>query len=423
MRAGESAAVGAGAPEVRRDHGFLGSGDLSRLERLVETGDDPRIGRREGDVDVSGHGREPADRAPVEGFALNRAARAGREHDLSLVTGLVESLRRDLRAVAELRVARPEVDAGRRRLVRVVLGRGLAPHRPAPRPDRAETELFRDLFRGKRLQLRDLQPREQRRVLAPTRARRRVEAEHDPELARRDAHRGVRRDAVAEERPQRPAAGERALLRDARGGEVGLADDVRVVRDLPPPVAGDVAGVRHGGDQQHRMRTPGRERLEVDQDVAPVLGVRGAPGRDQVRAVELVLGDHRLRAPHRHRGRVVHPVRPVDHVRRIERLERRADPADEVQVEVDRLRAVAPEQLGIDEVRGRPDHAGPRKDLPEGNRAVGEVDPERSLVGDPAGLGRGSRPGRSGPVRHSGERRARRKCDENEALHPTRVQR
>ena len=192
--------------------------------------------------------REPADRAPVEGFALSRAARSARKHDLPLVAGLVESLaaRPSGRCRASGRAPR-----GRRRPPSACPGRSrasLAPHGPAPRPDGAETELFRDLFRGERLQLRDLEPREQPRVLAPARARRRVEAEHDPELARWGCPIAVYgATAVAEERPQRPAARERALPRDPRGGEVGLADDVRVVRDLTPPVARDVAGVRPEG--------------------------------------------------------------------------------------------------------------------------------------------------------------------------------
>ena len=247
-------------------------------------------------------------------------------------------------------------------------------------------------------------------MLAAARARRRMEAEHEPELACRNADRRELGHALAEHHPQRPAAGDRALLGELRRREIRLAHDVRDFRSLAPPVAGLVAGVRGARHEQNRPRAEVREGLEVEENVAAVLRVRLAPRRDQARAVELVLGNHRARASHRERGRRVHALRAVDDHRRVERLERRADAPDEVHVPVDGLRAVAPVQLRVDVVRGRGDHAAMRERLPEGDAGVGEVDPERALR-HRAGARGGS------AMRRGGKPRAQRERDDQKPPH------
>ena len=68
----------------------------------------------------------------------------------------VEVLAGEVRAVAQLRVARPEPDAGGRLLVRVALAD--APDAPAPRPDGRDGELLGDLLRRQRLELDDVEP-------------------------------------------------------------------------------------------------------------------------------------------------------------------------------------------------------------------------------------------------------------------------
>src|SRR5207237_5339654 len=122
--------------------------------------------------------------------ARERAASAPGEDELPFRPRGVELLSGDLRSVAELRVARPEIDAGRERLVRVVLGD--APDAPAPRPDRAQADLLRDLLRGQGLELAHLEPLPQRRAVAASEAGRRVAAEHDSELAHRASRRRYR---------------------------------------------------------------------------------------------------------------------------------------------------------------------------------------------------------------------------------------
>src|SRR6185312_10841545 len=110
-----------------------------------------------------------------------------------------------------------------------------APGGPAPRPHRSQADLARDLLRGQSLQLRHLEPGIARRALTPPRASGRLEAEHQPELAGGQPRRGELRDPLAEEVAQRAAALDRPLLRDAGRGEVRLAHDFGVLRELPPP--------------------------------------------------------------------------------------------------------------------------------------------------------------------------------------------
>ena len=217
MRTGERGPVGAAAAEARGDDGSLGLGDLARRELLVEARDHPRVGGRVRDVGVTRDRRQAADHLRLDDLAVHLAAGARREDELALGARRVELRPGNLRPVAELRVAGPEVDAGGERLLRVVLRRVLAEDRPAPRPDRPQPELLGDLLGGERLQLRHLEPRAELGVLAAAGAGRRVEAEHDPELARRDAERRVRRDPLPEQRPQRPAALRAALPSQACG--------------------------------------------------------------------------------------------------------------------------------------------------------------------------------------------------------------
>src|SRR5207237_6096878 len=188
--------------------------DAVRLQGRGEARYRAREDRSERNVRIAGHRREGADVARIDSLARERAAGAPREDELPFRPRGVELLSGHLRAVAELRVTRPEVDAGRERLVRVVLGD--APDAPAPRPDRAQADLLRDLLRGQGLQLGHLEPLPQRRAVAASEAGRRVEAEHDSDLAHRDARVRERGDPPPKDVAYVPAAGERPHSPDPR---------------------------------------------------------------------------------------------------------------------------------------------------------------------------------------------------------------
>src|SRR5207253_9351873 len=144
MRPRERRSVGAIAPEAGTDRRLLGRDDVARLERLERARNGARVDGREGDVGVAGHRDERLDVAAPHRPALNRAADAAGQDDLPFGPRGVEVLAARLRPVAKLRAPRPEVDAGGRRFVRVVLGRALPEDTPPPRPDRAQAELLRD---------------------------------------------------------------------------------------------------------------------------------------------------------------------------------------------------------------------------------------------------------------------------------------
>ena len=290
--------------------------------------------------------------------------------------------------VAQLRVAGPEVDASVGRLVGIRLtGR---PGRPAPGPDGGEPELTCDGSSGKCLELRQLEPLARGpQLLPPSGARRRLEPEHDPQLRGRDPDRDEVLRPAAEHLADRSAALDDAQLVDLRRREVDLANDRGHLGDLAPPVPCLAAGIGDAGDEQDRLRAAGGERAEKDQHIRAVLRVAHAPGRQGARTLQLVLGNHRVGAPHRVRGIRVEPVRAVGDRGRIGGLGRGPGPPREVEVEVDGLRPAGANLRRKDEVRGGIDGACLRKQLPERNRAVGEVDPDRLLGRERAGAARG----------------------------------
>src|SRR3954465_13605973 len=212
VRARERRAVAAeAAPEASRHDRALGVCDLLRLQRRLGARDRAGKDGAEGHVGVAGHRREALDRALGEGPAIERAAHAARKCQLALRERGVEVRAARGRTVAQLPVSGPQVDARGGRLVGIRLA--LAPDAPSPRPDRAKPALRRDLLGGKRLQLGHLEPGAAGGALAAARAGRRVEAQHQAELRRRDPDGRELGDALAEQRAQRAAGDDRPLLR------------------------------------------------------------------------------------------------------------------------------------------------------------------------------------------------------------------
>src|SRR5215831_5763884 len=82
-----------------------------------------------------------------------------------LLPRAVEAAPGDRRRVAEARVTRPEVDACGGFLRRILRHPGEP--RPAPRPDRVEPELARDLTRGQSLPFDDAEPARRAQAAAP----------------------------------------------------------------------------------------------------------------------------------------------------------------------------------------------------------------------------------------------------------------
>ena len=335
------------------------------------------VGERQ--LSVPGQLLDRVDRRPADGGRAEPAPQARGQNRLPLGARAVEALARRRGAVAECRVARPEVDAGSLRLVRIVLAGHCLPLGPAPRPDGAELHLLSDVARGQHLPLHRLEPRLGREPLAPAGALRRLEADEDAELRDGDADLREVEDPVPERLPQRPVPEDRSLLPDQRRREVDLADDAGHVGDLAPPVAGRTCRVRRRVDEQPRLRAARTERLQEEQDVGAVLGVRRRPGHGEPRAEELVLGDDGVRAVHRLRGVVVELVRLRDDRRRIRGRARRPHALVEVEVEIGGLRTGRAQLGRKDQVRRERDDPGPGELLPERDRPVGEVEPDRRL--------------------------------------------
>src|SRR5262249_5791128 len=123
---------------------------------------------------------------------------------------------------------------------------------PAPRPDGRDTGVLGDLARREPLPLHDLEPRAPLEALPAALPAVGLEAEHDPELRLRDPELREVRERAAEGVAQQPRPEDRPLLPDLRRREVVLADDVRDLRDLPPPVSGRTIGVGGRVDEQER---------------------------------------------------------------------------------------------------------------------------------------------------------------------------
>ena len=106
--------------------------------------DRARDERGQRELAVARHLRERGDARGRQRRRSVDAARARRRFELPRLRVGVELAAEDRRRVAEARVARPQPDAGRVRLVRVV--RALVALRPAPRPDVREPSSFATCF-------------------------------------------------------------------------------------------------------------------------------------------------------------------------------------------------------------------------------------------------------------------------------------
>ena len=277
---GQRRAVGAAAPEARRDRCLLAPRRSGRPERL-RRGSRPIRARRA----VKATSRSPVTRRqPAIALAVDplcpevQRAPAG-----STIWPSVSDVSNPLPARPGRRRASGRAPRGRRRpprLVRVVLGR--APDGPAPRPDRAQAELARDLLRGQRLQLR--RP-------GATRAAARARAlPSRASCGSRASTPSLRvgmptlvnsamrwRKSVRSVRPPRTAPASQSA-----GGEVRLAHDVRV---RSRPGATSRRRRRRCTARWGRAAPDGRRAprgSEVDQDVARGTARSSPPGRDQV---------------------------------------------------------------------------------------------------------------------------------------------
>ena len=290
---------------------------------------------------VAGQPRQPADRVAIDQPGREHAARAGRQAELALAERGVE-VARVLRRIAEVRIANPEPDTRRGRLVGI--DRIRVERRPAPRPDALDLELLDDLLRREGLQLDDVEPG--RRRLQPGTGRG-VELHLERDTTRGDADLGQVADEPAHALAHRAARARRAELVQAdrvRRGEVDLPEQDRDLRDLPPPLLRVVA--RRKGrirDREQRACAEIRQRGQELEHVRPVLAVRRRPGGRRLRAEELVLGDQRVVAGGRGDCRVEQLVRALRDHRRVGGLRRGADAIREIEVEVDGLGALGPQ--------------------------------------------------------------------------------
>ena len=180
------------------------------------------------------------------------------------------------RRVAQRRVAGPEVDARGERLVGV--GAGRVERAPAPRPDRADAQLDRDLLGCERVELHELQPGVARlETLAAARARLRVEAEDQTEPLAEDAEAPEAPERPAHRRAQLAATEHRAERVDPRSGEVRLVDEVCRARELAPPGAGGAVRLQRPVDEEERTGAACGQLLGERKHVGAVHGVRRRP--------------------------------------------------------------------------------------------------------------------------------------------------
>ena len=243
-----------------------------------------------------------------------------------------------------------------------------------------------------------------------------LEPEHDPELRGRDPERRQAQDSLPHRRSKRAVPEERALLVDVRRVEVDLEHEVGDLRRLPPPVAGVAGRVGGARDEEVRVRAARRERPQVQQDVRAVLRIRDRPRRDEARAEELVLGDRRSRAARGLDGDVEELVGARDDRLRVRRLGGSADAVVQVHVPVHGLRAGRTQLRREDQVRGGRDDPRPSELVPERDRAVREVDPDRLLRRQGRALAV-----RASATRERGDNRKRGEDEEKPAHDPAHV--
>ena len=254
--------------------------------------------------------------------------------------------------------------------------------RPQAQTDRAQVELLRDLApaacsfvtsshaaRGARSR-----PPEPGVVWKPS---------TQAELARRDASAREIADALPEHVPQRATAQHRPLLRNLRRREIGLAHDVGVVRHLPPPIPspsppcrGHLNGVAGFAPRAARVWTWWSERRRGS--------ARRGPWRERVGPVELVLGRRSSAGCSRSTSSLCRrsgwPGRTRPRGRRARAACRPASAGctcTDDRFRPQRARTAAGE-MKFAAAAITPGRATPA----ERHRAVGEVDPERSLAGN-----------------------------------------
>ena len=238
------------------------------------------------------------------------------------------------------------------------------------------------------LKLRVVEPPDALEPLPAAGAAADLEPEEDRDARGRDAHVHVVADALAERHPHPPAPEDHAELVDLRRCEIDLRDHIGVRGDLTPPLERLAGGVRLGGDEDERLRASRGQRPHEGEDVGAVLRVDRRPGRRRIGAEELVQRHPRRRAARRRHRAVEDAVRLVLDLRGVLPPRRTADAVVQIEVEVDGVRPGRP-QLGREEqVRGRRNDTGLGEPVPEGNGAVGEVDPLGARRRDPARIGR-----------------------------------
>ena len=383
--AGERAAgTPRAAAEAVGDDRTLGCLQVRRREPHVALEHEPGEERRVRDLAVAGDAGQARDlrrcgsdpRASCTGRRPGRMSWPGRERP-------VEPGPRHARAAAEAVVPRPEIDAGRRRLVRVAVG--LRAHSPQPHDQTVSKGISRRtcliastwslMWLNQALAgFRPSRPPWPGFVWKP---RKMPIFEGGIPISVRSVT--PWRNALR--RSREPSIGPCAV--DLGRREVDLADEVGVERRLPPPVAGLAVRERAGREQQEWMRAERTQAPDEDDDVLPVLRVRRRPGRGEVRAPHLVERDPRRRAGRGRDRAVEDAVGPVLDDGRIQRVRRRADPLAEVHLPVDGLRAERADLRRVDEVRCGGHDSGPREHRPVRHRPVCEVDPERASVGRP----------------------------------------
>ena len=203
-RPGQRAPVGAGTPaEAVADDRPLSRLQLLRphLHRALQ--DEPSEQRRVRDLAIPRHVRDARELAASEQPPRRLALRSAGQDQLTLGQRCVEPATGHLRPCTEAVVSRPEVHAGRRRLVGIAIGR--RPLAPPPGPDRGQRDLAADLLDREHLPLDRVEPGARGlQVLAAALARVRVKSEEDPDLRHGDPDRRQIGDSLAEGIAQRP---------------------------------------------------------------------------------------------------------------------------------------------------------------------------------------------------------------------------
>ena len=259
-----------------------------------------------------------------------------------------------------------------------------------------QLELARDLADGERLPLRDVEPARARlQPLAATRARPRLEPDHDPDARGRDPDREQLRRRLPVAHPEPTRTVDRPVPPDEIRVRVVLEHEIGHRADRLPPRRGVAAGERLARHEERRSSAARGEAADEAKNVRPVaLGGR-SQRRRQRRAPELVQRDQRRLAAGDGDRIVEERVGSLLDQRRIGWIGRCADALAQVHVPVNGSRSGRPRFRRELRPAGADHDAGPSEALaPEGHRAVGEVDPGGLSLGQAA---RECRRARAGP--------------------------